>query len=313
MALFRARLDDEDVLQQVENGTLNLEDLAFMNRIEDPASFPVTGFFLGIAAAHGLRIGRAAAHRALPLQIRLALSKPVFGIAGGYVGHKYAQYYARKNLDSLQNPQGYKAAMMEIHKAHARRNGEEIMHVNWTYGLMIAKKLTKKELEAMDESSPLPYPEINPEEADLGVDRNGSNGEAKDARPASNSTPGAPPVQSTSPNRWEEIRKERTTAQPTTWDLIRQKHERERLPASVPTSASHDDQSSNGWGSETAREPTSSADSETTENPKQDPGEQERFDALLEAERRRSAEADAAQLFGDSTWKESSNSSRRWK
>lgn len=120
----------------------------------------MTGFFLGIAASHGLRVGRVTAFKTLPLQVRLALSKPAFGIAGGYLGHLYAQHYARRQIESLQNPEGYKRAMMEIHKAQARRNGEELMHVNWTYGLMVGRKLTKKELEAMDENAPLP--ERNP-------------------------------------------------------------------------------------------------------------------------------------------------------
>ncbi|KAG9050390.1 hypothetical protein FS837_005735 [Tulasnella sp. UAMH 9824] len=310
MALFRARLDDDDVQQQIENGTLILEDLAFMNRMEDPGTFPVTGFFLGIAASHGLRIGRVSAFKTLPLQVRLLLSKPAFGIAGGYLGHLYAKRYARRQIESLQNPEGYKRAMMEIHRAQARRNGEELVHVNWTYGLMVGRKLTKKELEALDENAPLP--ERNPaSEGELATYRNSSNGETRDSRPP-NGTPSTTVSQPAVPNRWEEIRKERSTAQPTTWDLIRQKHERERLPPSVPTSSSQDEQDTNGWGSETPGS-ASSSDVESSENNKGDPSEQEKFDALLEAERRRSAEADAAQLFGDSTWKEAGSSQRRWR
>ncbi|KAG8952015.1 hypothetical protein FRC04_005348 [Tulasnella sp. 424] len=308
MALFRARLDDDDVQQQVENGTLNLDDLAFMNRIEDPFSFLVTGFFLGIAASHGLRVGRASTFKSLPLRTRLALSKPVFGVAGGYLGHLYAQHYARRQLESLQNPEGYKTAMLEIHKAQARRNGEELTLVNWTYGWMVARKLTKKELEAIDENTPLPERNTDPE-GELATYRNSSNGEARGSRqPAS--APAAPVAQPAASNRWEEIRKERTTAQPTAWDLIRQKHERERLPPSVPTSSSQDGQDSNGWGSEAPRGGSSTPDSEDSDDNKEELSEQERFDELLEAERRRSAEADATQLFGG---RDAGNSERRWR
>lgn len=52
MALFRAKLDDDDVRQQVENGTLILEDLAIMNRMEDPASFLVSRMIPSINATH---------------------------------------------------------------------------------------------------------------------------------------------------------------------------------------------------------------------------------------------------------------------
>ncbi|KAG8909814.1 hypothetical protein FRC01_006714 [Tulasnella sp. 417] len=311
MALFRARLDDDEVRQQVENGTLILEDLAIMNRIEDPASFPVTAFFLGIAASHGLRIGRMSAFKSLPLAARLALSKPVFGIAGGYLGHLYAKGYTRRQLGSLQNPEGYKKAIIDIHKAQARRNGEELVHVNWTYGFMVGRKLTKKELEAIDENEPLP--ERSPvSEGELATYRNSSNGEPRDSRQLTEAS-STPVSQPAAPNRWEEIRKERTTAQPTAWDLIRQKHERERLPPSVPTSSSQDEQDTNGWGSETQSGAPSSTDAENSDDNNDEPSEQERFDALLEAERRRSAEADAAQVFGDSTWKETGNSQRRWR
>ncbi|KIO20927.1 hypothetical protein M407DRAFT_132423 [Tulasnella calospora MUT 4182] len=247
----------------------------------------------------------------LPLPARLAMSKPVFGIAGGYLGHLYAQRYTRRQIESLQNPEGYKQAMLEIHKAQARRNGEELVHVNWTYGLMVGRKLTKRELEAMDESAPLPEGKTIPE-GELATSRNSSNGEPRDSR-QSNGTPSTPVSQPGTPNRWEEIRKERATAQPTTWDLIRQKHERERLPPSVPTARSPDEQDPNGWGSETPRSAPSSSDVENFDDNTDEPNEQERFDALLEAERRRSAEADGAQLFGDSTWKEAGSSQKRWR
>ncbi|KAG1881766.1 hypothetical protein C8R48DRAFT_682144 [Suillus tomentosus] len=83
----------------------------------------------------------------------------------------------------------------------------------------------------------------------------------------------APSPQVTQPkNRWEEIRaaNARSAGYVSSWDTIRQRHERNRLP--YPTSSPSNDPPSSGMDDRTA--------------------EQAKFDAMLEAERRRGQSQD---------------------
>jgi hypothetical protein len=80
--------------------------------------------------------------------------------------------------------------------------------------------------------------------------------------------------QATQPkNRWEEIRaaNARSVGYASSWDAIRQRHERNRLPNS--TSSPRNDPPSSGMDDRTA--------------------EQAKFDAILEAERRRGQSQDS--------------------
>lgn len=83
----------------------------------------------------------------------------------------------------------------------------------------------------------------------------------------------APSPQATQPkNRWEEIRaaNARSAGYVSSWDTIRQRHERNRLP--YPTSSPSNDTPSSGMDDRTV--------------------EQAKFDAMLEAERRKGQSQD---------------------
>lgn len=116
----------------------------------------------------------------------------------------------------------------------------------------------------------------------------------RSAFPSSSPSP-APPVHNNTsrpPNKWDGIRAANAgPTKPSTWDILRQQHERPRVPVpdSNPSPSTDDPDnsiSSDPWGSQSRPAGTSELGARAEAERM---AEQARFDAMLEAERRRSA------------------------
>ncbi|CCM05169.1 uncharacterized protein FIBRA_07378 [Fibroporia radiculosa] len=246
-ATFNSRTKTEDLLRpDLESGLISQHDfqlaVAFL-----PAShryWPYGYALLGSSAAAGY----ARLYRRPPVSLNRTM---IIATAAGFIGSVYGQFRRAKAhwafTHVLEDPIAFNHALENVNK---RTGG--VRPLAWTIQ-------TAKEVQRPDEmhgNAPRPIEDTWAPDADQASQ---SRAPIPTSTPKSAASPEAP---SRPASRWQEIRaaNSRGAGLPSSWDVLRQTHERSRLP---------DDAQS------------------TNQPPMTDRArEQAQFDALLEAERR---------------------------
>ncbi|KAG8859107.1 hypothetical protein FRB96_004677 [Tulasnella sp. 330] len=297
--LFQLRADDEAVKEQMELGNLTKNDMNRMNDTVTPNIYPMAGGLILGQIAFGLTKFKPGTRTIAKMFTRASLVG-TSGIVGIYAGHQLAGKMMKRNYSSLENPEGYKAAIKAIKDAQLAKQGQEVIAISWTYGIVIGQPIGQAVKESQgiegggqasrpggydqgvrtdDFTTSDPLPSSSPDILELPrrpLDRQSTQ---QTSNPSSASNP--------NPTSWDVIRGRNQSAQPTAWDIIRQRQERERIPStSSSTSNPSSSTSEDAYRPEAA--PVSSDDAESAFSDQVDAelSEQEKFDALLEAERR---------------------------
>ncbi|KAG9036277.1 hypothetical protein FRB95_009425 [Tulasnella sp. JGI-2019a] len=307
---FQLRTDDEAVQEQMELGNLTKNDIDCMNNTTTPHIYPIAGGLAFAQIAFSLTKFKPGTRTIAKMFTRASIVGTA-GITGTYAGHYVAGRVMRRNYNSLENQEGYKIAVKAIKDAQLAQRGQEVVAISWTYGIVIGQPIGQgdKQGQYVEESGSASQPDKD-EQAFQTVRGDGFQSPRS---PASNSvdhafdnqsSPTSKPKPPTDSTRWDEIRGRNQSAQPTAWDLIRQRQERERLP---PTSTSSTAPADDVFRSEAA--PRSSDDAQSVFLDQGDPelSEQEKFDAMVEAERRMGGRSnDAYASWGDDKYSQNS-------
>jgi len=277
---------DNDVYQtQVEKGNITEGDLAVLRSIDLSWNYARIGLFVGslIPSVYGRLIRRPP----WPLARTFGLST-IGAVAGSAVGQAYKYQYAFKRMRELEDVDRFGRALKEMDTEMKRRKGFAVPQGGISRGG--GRGQTQGSPGRREES--------------------GAPGDEQQERPYSDGYSQPKPEVVTSsaedssskPNtRWNEIRSARPATQPTSWDLIRQAHEKQHVPNS----------NSSPSPSRGAPPPpdTSSSDDSEPRSPRDEEREREQreFNSLLDAERKLSDDSDGRNNEGGQTW-----SRRKW-
>ncbi|KAG8934404.1 hypothetical protein FRC02_010038 [Tulasnella sp. 418] len=242
--------DNPSIQRQIDAGNMTFQDISKFN---DPQWQSFRNY-----PSYGFSAGAGAAGGYLYVRGIRAPSK-IFGllVAGGLTGFSLGSLQARrtlkKNLQSLDNPDRFSKAMGQIIREKMGKMGVEI-----TAPPPMRKRPGVPESGASQDSQNGPGEEMmdDSQAVDWGKEDAGSAVTSTNASAPSDSQPRT--------TTWDLIRAARSTAQPTSWDTIRQSHEKQRM----------------------TKQPSKSTPSRQSD----EMTEQEKFDAMLDAERRAAAE-----------------------
>jgi len=294
-------------------GNLTPNDVEYTAGILSPAWYPITGALVGLQIAFTLTKFKPGVPRNFTRIFARTSIVMTSGLVGVFTGHLVATRAMRRHYTHLENPDGYQTAIKEIKTAQLAKRGQEVMAINWTYGVIVAQPFKDNNKEGVDEgveaengSSSRPPIEnagevsqpdnMGPQYPDPGVIRLPQRLNSDQLEDQS-----APPVGGAPSTRWETIRKEKSSAQPTAWDLIRQRHERQRLPSSDTSDTSDEDPTFKAQAPpRTDGLPPPESNDYGRRDEDSEMSEQEKFNALLEAERRMGARnADKYATWGE--------------
>ncbi|KDQ12840.1 hypothetical protein BOTBODRAFT_56399 [Botryobasidium botryosum FD-172 SS1] len=278
---------DKDIYQdQIDKGNITQRDLAVLRSIDMSWNYARIGLIAGslIPSVYGRLIRRP------PWPLGRTFGLATLGaVAGSATGQAWKLQYAFRRMQELEDLERFGRALRDMDVEMKRRKGFTVPASNSGND-----GLHGRGARGVPRQSPQD-PELQRQGASEGVSIS-SDGAGQDDKPFDD---GFRPVKSQldsdnssaddsspqSKSRWSEIRSARPSAQPTSWDTIRQTHEKPNVPSSssVPAQApapSRDPRpSSESPESDANFDPRSSRDQEREQ-------EQLEFNRLLEAERK---------------------------